>query len=119
MMPWGEEEYRRLIERLPGIRPPQETRYRLNGRAIPREPEIASRSLILPTVLQNAPGEPLRSTRRRTEIHILLPREEGGRLHEMGIPVQHINLPYDVDVMQKGMSGNFTQPDVPRNGART
>ena len=101
MMPWGREEYRRLIDRMKLLRPPAHIRYRVNWVPVPRRPELSARSITLPTVLQSAPGEPIRPTRRRTMLHILEPAGDGSWLYEMGIPIQEISLPYDIDVMQK------------------
>ncbi len=55
----------------------------------------------LPSVIQDEPGQPLRRTRRMTYIDILKPVREQATLFEMGIPIQKINLDYDVDVLQK------------------
>ena len=55
----------------------------------------------LDTVVQDAPGSPMRATRRRTDIHILPKSEDGGWTYEIGIPIQEIESSYSVDVMQK------------------
>ena len=57
----------------------------------------------MPTVVQDAPGKPMRAAQRRTEIHFAEPHDANGErwLYEMGIPVQTIECPWDVDVMQK------------------
>ena len=53
-------------------------------------------------MLQDAPGQTLRPTRRKTEIHILERCDSAaGWLYEMGIPVQPAQCPYDLAVMQK------------------
>ena len=83
------------------IRPPEGLRYILNGRQIERARETGSSNLVLPTIIQLAPGLPIRSRRRRTDIHILEPHREQGWLYEMGIPIQPMSIPYDIDVMQK------------------
>ena len=45
----------------------------------------------------------MRAAQRRTEIHFAEPHDANGErwLYEMGIPVQTIECPWDVDVMQK------------------
>ena len=101
MMPWGQEEADRLSERLALIRPPENVAYTVNGTPIPRQQELAVREATLPTVLQSGPGQPLRPTRRKTRIHVLEPRGPRGWIHEMGIPIQALDLPFDVDVTQK------------------
>ena len=101
MMPWDEEKAARLEEKLGLIRPPEDIDYRVNNRKILRQKEITTHSAILDTVIQDGPGEPMRPTRRRTHIHVLEPQGGTGRILEMGIPIQEIEAPYDVDVMQK------------------
>ena len=101
LMPWDQQQADRLVQRLSLIRPPEHILYKVNGETIPHRPELAVHRAILPSVLQSNPGEPIRPTRRMTDIHILTPRQEQGWIHEMGIPIQEIDLPYDVDVMQK------------------
>ena len=101
MMPWGQEEADRLAQRLPLIRPPEGLDYRVNGKRVDRRPTLEVRSAVLPTILQEAAGEPLRPTRRKTDIHILQPRGEKGWIMEMGIPIQEVDLSYDVDIQQK------------------
>ena len=101
MMPWSREEAERLIGRMMLIRPPLGIDYRVNRKAVRRQDEIRVHSAILDTVIQETPGSPMRPTRRRTDLHILPPGEEGGWIYEMGIPIQQIELGYSVDVMQK------------------
>ncbi len=101
LMPWGEEQARRLESRMPLIRPPEDTHYTVNGKRVERREPLAVHDAVLQTVLQSAPGEPIRPTRRKTGIHILSPAGDTGWLYEMGIPIQAIDLPYDLDVQQK------------------
>ena len=70
---------------------------------VPRQQAKEIPSATLQTVVQDSPGKPMRTTQRRTEIHISEPRDANGEgwLYEMGIPVQVIDCPWDVDVMQK------------------
>ena len=75
----------------------------VNGEEVPKRPALASGEVTLPTVLQSAPGQPMRPTRRATKIETLAPAfgDDKGWLYEMGIPVQPTECGYDVDVFQK------------------
>ena len=101
LMPWGKEEAESLLERMPMIRPPEGTEYTVNRKRVERREAEAVHTAVLQSVITAAPGQPLRPTRRRTDIHIMRAREGTGWLFEMGIPIQEIELPYDVDVQQK------------------
>ena len=101
LMPWDQEQMERLANRLKLIRPPENIHYKVNGVTVTRQPELCSHEATFPTIIQSAPGEPMRPTRRKTVIHIMAPRQETGWIYEMGIPIQPIELPFDVDVMQK------------------
>ena len=101
MMPWEDQETEQLIQRMKMIRPPEEISYSVNGERVCREPELKIGRMELDTVVQDAPGSPMRTTRRRTNIHILPKSEDSGWIYEMGIPIQEIEANYSVDVMQK------------------
>ena len=101
MMPWGDQEAERLIQRMKMIRPPEEISYSVNGEKVYREPALMIGRIGLDTVVQDAPGSPMRTTHRRTNIHILPKSEDSGWIYEMGIPIQEIEASYSVDVMQK------------------
>ena len=101
MMPWDAEKAQQLIEGLSGFRPPESTRYTINGETVFRQNTIRVHSATLDTVIQSAPGQPMRQSRRKTNIHILDPQGGVSRIFEMGIPIQEIELPYSVDIMQK------------------
>ena len=75
----------------------------VNKRQVPIRRPHATRSTILPTVLQDGPGEPMRNTRRRTNISIYptASQDQQGWLYELGIPIQQITAPWDVNVLQK------------------
>ena len=105
MMPWSEDQAEmlaQLAQRMGIIRPPDGMNYSVNGHRVERKPELAVGTAVLDTVIQEAPGSPMRPTRRRTNLHVL-PAENDGRgwIYEMGIPIQEIELDYGVDVMQK------------------
>ena len=100
-MPWNQEQSENLVERLLQFRP-TECALSVNGVAVPRREPLATGYPTLTTVVQPGPGAPMRNSRRKTEIHLLSPVRTGEAwLYEMGIPVQRIRSPYDVDVQQK------------------
>ena len=81
--------------------PPKGIKYVVNGDIVPYRTPSYTTATILPTVLASGPNEPMRSTTRKTAINIYKAQSDKGHLYEMGIPVQEIDMPYDVDVMQK------------------
>ncbi len=98
-LPWGPRQVGYTVEKLGQLLVPQGMRYQVNGQVfIWREPEHIIEA-ILETVLQDAYDKPMRTTRRRTAVE-LIPAEKG-RLYEMGIPIQAIECPYLVNIMQK------------------
>ena len=56
---------------------------------------------ILHTVLATGIGQPLRYSYRKTKIDIFEPRNGEGHIYEMGITIQPLDMPYDVDIQQK------------------
>lgn len=103
MMPWTKADSERLVERLMLFRPPAGCKYTVNDIEVERREALKVQEATLSTLIQGAPGEPMRPTRRKTEIHItgVSDPEGKGWIYEMGIPIQPIDLPYDVDVQQK------------------
>ena len=103
LMPWNERQSEELIARLQCFRAPINCRLFVNDLEVPSRPAKRISSVALPTVAQNGPNEPLRTIQRHTEIHFIEPADPSGErwIYEMGIPVQTINCPYDIDVMQK------------------
>ena len=100
-MPWTQEQAELLAQKLMQFRP-TECRLVVNGQETPHREPLRVRSAIMNTVLQEGPGEPMRPTRRRTDIHILeRANENESWLYEMGIPIQPITTPWDVDIQQK------------------
>ena len=75
LMPWNQAQAEDLRERLAIFRPTG-CALVVNGQEIPRREPLAVHSAILDTVLQDGPGEPVRRTRRRTEVHLLPQRLE-------------------------------------------
>ncbi len=103
MMPWTKADAERLVERLMLFRPPEGCKYTVNDIEVERREALKVHTAILSTLIQGAPGEPMRPTRRKTELHITGVSDPEGRgwIYEMGIPIQPIEVPYDVDVQQK------------------
>jgi hypothetical protein len=98
---WGRDEAAGIVDMLNRFRPPADLRYTVNGRAIGRvQPQSMPREN-LESVIQSSPGEPMRRTNRNTHVEIIESIDSKGWLYEMGIPVQPLNCPYHVDVMQK------------------
>ena len=100
VMPWSVSKRQELVDMLRRFRP-TDCRLVVNGDEVPRREPVVSRRATLTTVLQSGPGEPMRSTARQTVIDILEPLDGERWLYEMGIPIQPIDLAYDVDVQQK------------------
>ena len=81
--------------------PPVGINYWVNGEVQDHRRALATTEAILATVLAPAPGEPMRRTTRKTSLTIYEPRGERGQIYEIGIPIQFIEMPYDVDIAQK------------------
>ena len=99
-MPWDSTQALELETRLRKFRP-TDCALSINGWQIPTRAPAVVHNALMETVLQDGPGEPVRKTRRRTEIHLLQPVADNAWLYEMGIPIQEIDGPWDVDVQQK------------------
>ena len=103
LMPWNEQQSSQLITMLQRFIPPVNCRLFVNDVEVPHRPAAAIRAVPLQTIVQDAPDTPMRSSQRRTNIHFFEPTDPRSErlIHEMGIPVQVINCPWDIDVMQK------------------
>ncbi len=103
IMPWTICDAEQLRERVRLVRPPEGYRLKLNGREVSHEQPLKVHEAVLESVIQDNPGEPMRRTRRKTRIEISEPaRKDGkGQIYEMGMPVQVIDTPYDVNILQK------------------
>ena len=100
-MPWTEDQANELTERLWIFRP-SDCRLIVNQAEVPFREPLAVHQAIMDTILQDGPGTPMRRTRRRTDIHILQPLSDAESwIYEMGIPIQTIDTPFDVDIQQK------------------
>ena len=94
------------------IRPPEEINYSVNGEKVCRATELKIGRMELDTVVQDAPGSPMRATRRRTNIHILPKREDSsGWIYEMGIP-----HPGDRVQLQRGRDAESADATEPGHG---
>ena len=101
VMPWDAAKAEKLVDMVRRFRP-TECALVINGEEVPKREPIASRRARMVTVVQDAPGEPMRQTRRVTQIDVLSPHDsEAGWIYEMGIPIQPTDSPYDIDVLQK------------------
>ena len=103
LMPWNEEQSKELVAMLQRFRPQVSCRLFVNDLQVPLRPAKVIRSATLQTVVQQAPNQPMLTSQRRTEIHLVESPDPNGKrwLYEMGIPVQVISCPWDIDVMQK------------------
>ena len=104
LMPWDEEKSKELVTMLQRFLPPVNCGLFVNDRQIPPRPAKEVRTVNgLPTEKQDAPNQPIKRINRRTEIYLVEPNDPKGEcwLYEMGIPVQTIDCPWDIDVMQK------------------
>ena len=103
LMPWDAKQSKELIGMLRRFRPPMNCRLFVNDVEVPKRPSKAVRAVLLQTVIQEAPNQPLHARERRSEIHLVEPYDPDSErwIYEMGIPVQTIDCPWDVDVMQK------------------
>ena len=103
LMPWNSDLSKELVDRLQRFRCTNKCRLFVNDREVPPRPAAEVCDVSIPTMKQDGPNQPMYAQQRRTEIHLLEPPAGSGDrwLYEMGIPVQPIECPWDVDVMQK------------------
>ena len=101
LMPWNPRQAEELEQKLSLFRP-TDCELIVNFKYMPARHPVITAEAVMETVLQDGPGEPVRRTERKTEIHLIETRnEEQPWLYEMGIPVQPILTPWHVDVLQK------------------
>ena len=82
--------------------PPSHITYTINGKKVEQRKKIGVAEGTLHTVLATGIGEPLRYSYRKSNIDIYEPQVKGqGHIYEMGITIQPLDMPYDVDVQQK------------------
>jgi len=99
---WGSNQVKETIDKLTYLLPPHGIAYTINGKTIsPQTPHKITQAT-LETVIQPSLNEPMTTTRRKTTIEIYHTlNEHKSQLYEMGIPVQAIDCPYSVNIMQK------------------
>lgn len=82
------------------ILPPQTCEVLIDGVALPSRVSMSSFEVTLPTEVADDEGF-LRRSARKTTINVFTRQGNVSRLYEMGIPVVELDLPWDVEVMQK------------------
>jgi hypothetical protein len=99
---WGKNQVKVAEEKLRELLTPPGVDYTINGtRVDPQTPHLATEAT-LETVIQHGPGAPIVSTRRKAAVEIFCNNNgHKSKLFEMGIPVQDIECPYSVNVLQK------------------
>ena len=97
---WTKAQVEETIEMLRMFIPPAGVTFLVNGETVSRPAKDYEIEDTLPTVIFNDGA--MRPTKRKTKIELYdsYPNE-GGWLYEMGIPVQPIDCPFSVNVMQK------------------
>ena len=101
-LPWGSAQVRDVLRRLSLLMPPPGIAYQVNGHPIEPQRPYKTTQAVLETVIQRCVGEPLATTRRKTRLEIYQGGNGAGKqLYEMGVPVQAIDCPYSVNVLQK------------------
>jgi hypothetical protein len=88
------------VDRLRELLPPPGIEYKVNDVVVTRPVPYKVEQATLNTVLQEKIGEPITTARRATSAEIYKGTGKGV-LYEMGIPVQKIDCPYSVNVLQK------------------
>jgi hypothetical protein len=100
LLAWGNRQVDNTVAKLKELLPPKNITYTVNGETIPSREPMQITEATLDTIIQDAPNEPIRPTRRKTNIELYYVNGKG-TLYEMGIPIQEIQCPYLVNVMQK------------------
>lgn len=100
LLAWGNRQVDNTIAKLKELLPPKGITYTVNGEMIPSREPMKIIEATLDTIIQDAPNEPVRPTRRKTNMELYFVNSNG-MLLEMGIPIQPIQCPYLVNVMQK------------------
>ena len=100
IVPWGPRQVETVILWLSRMLPPATIEYTVNGNEVNHRKPFYSTNETLETIIEsNEPGKPMRPTRRNTTIELY--KEADPLLYEMGVPVQTIDCPYSVNVLQK------------------
>ena len=98
---WSQADVAEIIGMLNLFIPPKDKRLEVNGREIQSPVLIGSVEERLKTTILNDGS--MSNTVRKTNVDVygLKPDQEKGYLYELGIPIQPIECPYNVDVQQK------------------
>jgi len=99
ILSWRKRQVEEVIKKLELLLVPINMSFTINGKNFYSSKPYKVVDATLETVLQASLGEPLRKTRRQTSLELY--SSEKGRLYEMGIPIQDIECPYLINVMQK------------------
>lgn len=90
------------VAKLRSFLPPVGMKYIVNDLQVQNREPLHGKTAKLPTILATAFGQPIRRTERNTKLHLYAPLPGAkAQIYEMGIPIQRIDMPYDVNVMQK------------------
>ena len=99
---WGSNQVKETIDKLGQLLPPKGIAYTVNNLPISPQTPHKTTEAILETIIQPNIGEPMKSSRRKTAVEIYRnANQHRSILYEMGIPVQEIDCPYSVNIMQK------------------
>ena len=99
ILPWRKKQVEEVIKKLELLLVPANMSFTINGKSFYPAKSYKVVDATLDTVLQASLGEHIRKTRRQTTVELY--KAENGSLYEMGIPIQDIECPYLVNVMQK------------------
>jgi len=101
-LPWGSRQVESTVEALKKLLVPDGITYTVNGQEVPhQQPYKVIEGVVLETVLQDSPTEPMRNTKRKTSIELYKSLNGHEALYELGIPVQEIPCAYSANVLQK------------------
>ena len=101
LMPWRHDQIRETVAKLRQFRP-TDCRFIVNGEEIPQRKPVAVARAVLPTVVFDPESNAMNRTYRATDIDVLdRADKDEAWLYELGIPVQTVDLGFDVDVLQK------------------
>lgn len=98
-LPWTEEQITKTLDHLKRIMPPKNISFIVNGDTIPyREPKKTFHAMLETVLLDRGY---MRPTHRVCEVELHTPQTKRAMIYELGVPIQTINCPYDVNVLQK------------------